>query len=167
MTLGLFILSDGGEADTVYQHHKHGVYIAPADDLLVPLAEFRAVGVTIVSSVDEFLLWKAVHSQIDLVYFHPSIIDQMDDKVFQELADKGTALITLNTPISVLGQKLHTGLIMPDLRPEYYISSQYFTLALVKFENQPSSIGPWVLADFFKPQDFKLVVSIIENNLNS
>lgn len=153
-----------GAASTIYEYHQKAVFVSPIDNLKIPQAEFRQIGVTIVQDNPQLL--STLNSwEVTIVYFHPVAFSEVQPDLLQKLYGDKKVIVVLDTPISQLYNKLAINPAVEDLRADYYINPAYFTVAMIQSNDDPakSAYGTWFYADFFKIQDFKVVIGIIEN----
>lgn len=155
-----------GVALTIYEYHQKAVFVSPIDNLKIPQAEFRQIGVTIVQDNTQ-LLSILNNREVTIVYFHPVAFSEVQPDLLQKLYRDKKVIVVLDTPISQLYDKLAINPAVEDLRADYYINPAYFTVAMIQSNDDPtkSAYGTWFYADFFKIHDFKIVISIIENRL--
>lgn len=142
------------------------VLLAEQDDLLVNFKTFETFDIDIVSDIAQ--LSDEDRQTLDVIYIHPTLVEEQLDKAsLQQLFADGTIIVAINTPLSLVADKLDTFADIDDLRPEYYTGTQYFTVTIIRSLDPfiEDGHGTWVYADFFKPEDFSIIAFIIEREV--
>lgn len=170
ITITFFLLTyiNRGEATTIFQHHQQAVLISPTDNLLVAHKEFQEIGIRILSSPTEFNQLEQ-NEDIKIIYIHPDAITQFADSDLQRVFEAGKIIVALNTPISVLAKKVDEHVDMKDMPPQYYARENYFTVSIIQSLDDPANQaeGLWVYSEFYTAEHFRLIVGIIESELDN
>lgn len=158
---------EGGEvaplaATSWYPHHQHAVYIAPADDLLVPPASLRRAGIRVVASIEEMERLDA-EREVEIVYFHPKRFAETDRAYLQSLNERNKMIVVLNTPAS------ETKPIVPATGlkewPGEWLREPYVTVLIYHREVAQGRLGSRSISTMIVTQDeFSLIPPFIETN---
>lgn len=98
------------------------VFVPLTPDAIIPVLPGGFVeteGVIVVHSAEALATIMTQQPEAAAIYFYPSTLDEVEPEWLQGQYEEGKALIALNVPLSVLGDKLGVLPEIEDLRMEY------------------------------------------------
>ncbi len=111
------------------------VYLAPADDVILTPAQRGYANLLVARDTTELATILGSHPEINLIYLHPGLIATADTAFLQQQYRNGKLIAALNTPLSVLAEKLGLTPNQPDIPLETFVTA---VISLSAIKSLPS-----------------------------
>jgi hypothetical protein len=82
------------------------VYLTVESDMLLTAADLQDSGLLVVTSKEQLETMVMQNPGVTAIYFHPETVALVDDAWLQKVHYRGLVIVALNSPLSILAQKL-------------------------------------------------------------